>query len=198
MAYPGQPRTTLDQLCTTLWDSQSWLVVIQPGIEPGSVMWPLALRCSALDRCAAREPIVTRQVTIMIGSLNELNAHMSIPMWVPGQFHCQWLSVVFFLDHKHLEQFHFHWMLMNVWTGIYCLRLMQSNLNVVLSPLEQANIAVTLRAGGNSDLAQGCGVFLVRFWLSRTRLGRCRWKTFCQAGRMLSCSLMKTRTRMDV
>jgi hypothetical protein len=30
--------------------------VIQPGIESGSAVTPLALRCSALDRCATREP----------------------------------------------------------------------------------------------------------------------------------------------
>ena len=29
---------------------------MQPGIEPGSVVTPLALICSALDRCATREP----------------------------------------------------------------------------------------------------------------------------------------------
>ena len=44
-AYPGQTltRTMLGQLCAALWDSQS-----QPGIEPGSEVMPLALRCSAL------------------------------------------------------------------------------------------------------------------------------------------------------
>jgi hypothetical protein len=47
-------RMTLDQLCATLSDSQSQPVVIQPGIEPGSIVTPLALRCSALDRCATR------------------------------------------------------------------------------------------------------------------------------------------------
>ena len=52
-AYSGLTRTTLGQLCTTLWDSQSHPVVIQPGIGPDVVM-PLALRCSALDHCATR------------------------------------------------------------------------------------------------------------------------------------------------
>jgi hypothetical protein len=56
-AYPGQTLTTLGQLCTTLWDSQSRPVVIQPGIEPGSIVMPIALRCSAIDHCASREPI---------------------------------------------------------------------------------------------------------------------------------------------
>ena len=44
------------QLCTALWDSRSGPVVIQPGIEPRSVVTLLALRCSALDCCATREP----------------------------------------------------------------------------------------------------------------------------------------------
>ena len=47
---------SLGQLCAALWDSQARPVVIQPGIEPGSVVTSLALRCSALDRCATREP----------------------------------------------------------------------------------------------------------------------------------------------
>ena len=56
MAYPSQTLTSLGQLCTALWDSQSQPVVIQPGIEPGPVVTPLVLRCSALNRCANREP----------------------------------------------------------------------------------------------------------------------------------------------
>jgi hypothetical protein len=55
-ANPGQTRMTLGQLCTALWDCQSQLVVIQPRIEPGSIVTPLALRCSALDCCATRKP----------------------------------------------------------------------------------------------------------------------------------------------
>ena len=49
-AYPGQTltQTMLGQLCTALWDSHSRPVVIQPEIEPGSVLTPLALKCSAL------------------------------------------------------------------------------------------------------------------------------------------------------
>ena len=56
-AYPGQIliQTTLGQLCAALWLSQSQPVVIQPGIGPGSVVTPLALRCSALDRCDTQE-----------------------------------------------------------------------------------------------------------------------------------------------
>ena len=61
MAYPSQTLTwtKLGQLCAALWDSQSRPVVIKPGIEPGSVVTPLALKCSALDRCATREPKMT-------------------------------------------------------------------------------------------------------------------------------------------
>jgi hypothetical protein len=50
------------QLCAALLDSQSRPVVIQPGIKPGSVVMALALSCSALDRCATREPTNNRQV----------------------------------------------------------------------------------------------------------------------------------------
>ena len=51
MAYPCQTRTTLGQLCTAHGPD-----VMQPGFEPGTAVTPLALRCSALDRCATREP----------------------------------------------------------------------------------------------------------------------------------------------
>ena len=54
---PPLTQTTLGQLRAALWDSQSWPAVIQPGIEPGSVVTPPALRCSALDLCATREPL---------------------------------------------------------------------------------------------------------------------------------------------
>jgi hypothetical protein len=50
-------RATLGQLCGALWDSQSRPVVMQAGIKPGSVVTPLALRCSALDCCATREAL---------------------------------------------------------------------------------------------------------------------------------------------
>jgi hypothetical protein len=54
--YPCQTWTMLGQLCAALWDSQSRPEVLQPGFEPGTVVTSLALRCSALDRCATREP----------------------------------------------------------------------------------------------------------------------------------------------
>ena len=55
-AYPGQTRKTLGQFYIALWDSQSWPDVIQPGFKLGTVVTPFALRYSALDRCATREP----------------------------------------------------------------------------------------------------------------------------------------------
>ena len=61
--YTGQTRTTLDQLCTALWDSQSRPDVIQPGFDPGTVVMPLALSCSALDRRVTREPSFTESLT---------------------------------------------------------------------------------------------------------------------------------------
>ena len=54
-AYHGQTRTTLGQLCAALWDSQAQPDVIGTGLEPGNIVMPLALRCSALDRCATWE-----------------------------------------------------------------------------------------------------------------------------------------------
>jgi hypothetical protein len=54
-AYSGQILTRLSQLCASLWGSQSQPVVIEPRIEPGSVVMPLALRCSAVDHCTTRE-----------------------------------------------------------------------------------------------------------------------------------------------
>ena len=58
MAYPSQTltRITLGQLLAALWDSHSRPVVIQPGIEPRSVVTSLALRYSAVVRCDTREP----------------------------------------------------------------------------------------------------------------------------------------------
>ena len=62
-----QTRTTLGQLCAALWESQSQPVVIQPGIKPGSVVKPLALRCNALDRCATQEPKPLRGFKLKFG-----------------------------------------------------------------------------------------------------------------------------------
>ena len=50
-AYTGQTWTTLGQLCAALWDyDTAW---IRTRV---SVVTPLALRYSALDRHATREP----------------------------------------------------------------------------------------------------------------------------------------------
>jgi hypothetical protein len=67
-AYRSQTQTTLGQLCTSLWDSQSRPVAILPGIEPGSVVTPLALRCSTLDRCTTREPCLSGAEFIVLPS----------------------------------------------------------------------------------------------------------------------------------
>uniref|UniRef100_A0A4W5KEF7 Ig-like domain-containing protein n=1 Tax=Hucho hucho TaxID=62062 RepID=A0A4W5KEF7_9TELE len=48
----------LGQLCGTQWDSHSWPDVIQPGIESGTVVTPLALRCSTVSNsCTASSGI---------------------------------------------------------------------------------------------------------------------------------------------
>ena len=44
------------QLCTDLWESHSRPGLTQHGIEPGSVVTLLALRCSVLDDCTTQEP----------------------------------------------------------------------------------------------------------------------------------------------
>uniref|UniRef100_A0A673ZT80 RAB3A interacting protein like 1 n=1 Tax=Salmo trutta TaxID=8032 RepID=A0A673ZT80_SALTR len=84
-AYPGQTLKTLGQLCAALCDTQSRLVVIQPGIEPGSVVTPLALSCSALDRCATREPplVTTNYLNIsnkQLKGLVSLHVHVAIAL----------------------------------------------------------------------------------------------------------------------
>jgi hypothetical protein len=61
-AYPGKTQTTLGQLCVALWDSQSRPDVMQTGFEPGTVVTPLALRCSSLDRCATQELVAQQQM----------------------------------------------------------------------------------------------------------------------------------------
>ena len=61
-AYPSQIQMTLGQLCTVLWDSQSQLDMTQPGFEPGTVVTPLILRCSAIDSCTTQEPILKEYV----------------------------------------------------------------------------------------------------------------------------------------
>ena len=67
---PGHTRTTLGQL----WDSQSRPDVTQPGFEPGTVVTPLALRCSAWDRFATREgaPLPLRIPCVILQGQNVL------------------------------------------------------------------------------------------------------------------------------
>ena len=65
-AYPGQTLTQTT-LGAALWDSQLPPVVIQPGIEPGSVLTPPALSCSALDHCTTRELVgVAPSITTVV------------------------------------------------------------------------------------------------------------------------------------
>ena len=86
-AYPGKTRTTLGKLCDALWEFQSRPVVIQPGIEPGSVVMPPAMRCSALDRCATREPnlsSIIQLLSLMTESINtsfQVNVKRRQPFW---------------------------------------------------------------------------------------------------------------------
>ena len=52
-------RTMLVQLCAASRVSLLWPAATQPGIEPGSVVTPQALRCIALDCCATQEALFT-------------------------------------------------------------------------------------------------------------------------------------------
>ena len=88
-AYPSQTRMTLGQLCTTLWDPQSQLVVIQPRIEPGSEVMPLALRCSTLDLWATREP---KQSTRNLPTA--FNIRAKSPLWKNTHTHTIHVSQV--------------------------------------------------------------------------------------------------------
>ena len=84
--YPGQTltQTKLGQLYAARWDSQSQLVVIQPETEPRSVVMPLALRCSALDHCATREPNMCQMLRLknvidgLFARLTYFNRHTAI------------------------------------------------------------------------------------------------------------------------
>jgi hypothetical protein len=55
-AKPGQHWANL---VPPYGDYQSQPDVMQPGFKPGTVVTPLALKCSALDCCATREPFCT-------------------------------------------------------------------------------------------------------------------------------------------
>ena len=80
-------RTTLGQLCAALSDSQSRPDVMQPGFEPGTVVTHLALRCSALDRCATRVPnffnLRMMEATLFLGPFNaaEIVWYLSPDLW---------------------------------------------------------------------------------------------------------------------
>uniref|UniRef100_A0AAZ3QTS6 Cytochrome c oxidase subunit 5A, mitochondrial n=1 Tax=Oncorhynchus tshawytscha TaxID=74940 RepID=A0AAZ3QTS6_ONCTS len=71
-SYPGQTLRTLGQLCAAIWDSQSRPIVIQPRIEPGSVVTsntemqcsaPLASRCYSHAKVETDEEFDARWVT---------------------------------------------------------------------------------------------------------------------------------------
>uniref|UniRef100_A0A8C7LSZ9 phosphatidylinositol-3,4,5-trisphosphate 5-phosphatase n=1 Tax=Oncorhynchus mykiss TaxID=8022 RepID=A0A8C7LSZ9_ONCMY len=53
---PKEAPTTLGQMWTSLWDSQSQPDVMQPGFKPGTIVMLFALSCSALDHCATQMP----------------------------------------------------------------------------------------------------------------------------------------------
>ena len=73
-------------------------------------------------------------------------------------------------------------------------RPMRNNQSVPPPPLPiKGNVALMLWYGEKSDLALGSGMFLVRLWWVGPGRGHMKG-SFCQATKMFSLSLMKTRT----
>ena len=80
--YTGQNRTKLGQLCAALWDSFT--------ASCDTAWTPLALRCSALDRCATRAP----QNMLPLGSVLLLSSSLLLPGFLSSStFSC--LSLLF-------------------------------------------------------------------------------------------------------
>ena len=67
---------------------QSQPIVIQPGIEPGSVVMPLALRCSALDRCAIRDGLDYGEMGWNIGDTKSVLLGAQKLHLLINAFHC--------------------------------------------------------------------------------------------------------------
>jgi hypothetical protein len=105
-AYPSQTRMTLGQLCTALWDSQSWPDVIHPGFEPGTVVKPLALRCSALHCCATRET-----EWFILAYYNMLNQSICNCSYIPYD----WLQALW-VDWLHFSSWRVHYYTQIVWS----------------------------------------------------------------------------------
>ncbi|XP_052351626.1 ankyrin repeat and SOCS box protein 2-like [Oncorhynchus keta] len=64
-------ETPLYKACEWENDFQSRSDVIQPGFKPGTVVSPLALRCSALDHCATREPQIVSLILSFGATVNQ-------------------------------------------------------------------------------------------------------------------------------
>ena len=90
-AFPGQTLT--QTMLGQLWAALSRLVVIQPGIEPGSVVKPLALRCSALDCCATQKPFDSFMVMTEV----ELVEWYQIHGVFSELFYCCFIILLFYL-----------------------------------------------------------------------------------------------------
>lgn len=79
------------------------------------------------------------------------------------------------------------------WDGIYCLWDWWKITRVFSPSIRRSNVALMLWYGEKSDLALGSGVFLVRLWWVGPGRGHMKG-SLCQAAKMFSLSLMKTRT----
>lgn len=82
------------------------------------------------------------------------------------------------------------------WDGIYCLwdwwKITSVSPPLLLS-IRKGNVALMRWYGEKSDLALGSGMFLLRIWWVGPGRGHMKG-SLCQAAKMFSLSLMKTRT----
>lgn len=78
------------------------------------------------------------------------------------------------------------------WDGIYCLWDWWKS-QAPPPPIRKGNVALMPWYGEKSDLALGSGMFLVRLWWVGPGRGHMKG-SLCQAAKMFSLGLMKTRT----
>lgn len=83
------------------------------------------------------------------------------------------------------------------WDGIYCLWDWWKITRVFSPSIRKSNVALMLWYGEKSDLALGSGMFLVRLWWVGPGRGHMKG-SLCQAAKMFSLSLMKTRTHIQI
>lgn len=103
-------------------------------------------------------------------------------------------SQAFVPDYYHMDNIHLRWYSFNMmrW-NILSVRLMKYNQCSPPSYIRKSNVALMLWYGEKSDLALGSGMFLLKLWWEGPGRGHMKG-SLCQAAKMFSLSLMKTRT----